>query len=116
MDSSHALSLDFFHDSPEEASFGRPFDEVKARCGVDMMQRAEEILAYWFDGVGDQGALHLESACLHRWFGKDAETAHEMREQLEHDHQRAAGGELSSWKETPRGRLALVILLDQLPR
>lgn len=31
-------------------------------------------------------------------------------------HERAARGELDSWAEAPRSRLALILLLDQVPR
>ena len=39
-----------------------------------------------------------------------------VRRTLGATHQRAAEGRLDDWGETPRGRLALVLLLDQVPR
>lgn len=40
----------------------------------------------------------------------------ELRERFGALHEAAARGELDDWRETPRGRLAVVILLDQLTR
>ena len=39
-----------------------------------------------------------------------------VRRTLGTTYQRAAEGRLEDWAETPRGRLALVLLLDQVPR
>lgn len=50
-----------------------------------------------------------------RWFRSTPEFDAEIRERFESTWRAAAGGELSDWEETPRGALALVILLDQLP-
>ena len=39
-----------------------------------------------------------------------------VRRTLSATYERAAEGRLDDWAETPRGRLALVLLLDQIPR
>lgn len=75
----------------------------------------ETVLGFW---LGDapatsEGAL---IAKLRRWFqggeALDAEIAARFSETLE----RALRGELDGWAATPRGRLALVIVLDQFTR
>jgi len=77
------------------------------------MERSEEILRYWFDEVGDWDFPPEREAM---WFGKDPEVDAEIRRRFGTDVERAAAGLLDDWAETPRGRLALVVLLDQFPR
>jgi uncharacterized protein (DUF924 family) len=70
-----------------------------------MDQRAEDILAFWFDEVGEAG-----------WYDPPAgldETCHARFATL---WEEARKGGCECWSVLPRGALALVILLDQLPR
>jgi uncharacterized protein (DUF924 family) len=80
------------------------------------MNRSEAILDYWFNGLNDQTLIDLESSTVKRWFSGEEATDREIRERFEEDHLQAARGEYNDWGDTPRGRLALVILLDQFPR
>jgi len=80
------------------------------------MNRSEAILDYWFRGLDDRTAVDLALPHVKRWFSGDEATDREIRELFEEDHLRAARGEYKGWGDTPRTRLALVILLDQVPR
>jgi uncharacterized protein (DUF924 family) len=80
------------------------------------MTRSETILDYWFKGLDDRTEVDLELPHVKRWFSGDEATDWEIRERFEADHLQAARGEYKAWENTPRGRLALVILLDQFPR
>ena len=82
--------------------------------------RASELRRFWF------GSLPLTPARLEErmrfWFAGD-ETAEERRRRDEECRARfeslvadAAQGRLASWAGSPRRRLALILLLDQLPR
>lgn len=51
-----------------------------------------------------------------KWFGRDAAFDQAIRETLEGAHHAAARGEHEDWLETAEGALALLILLDQVPR
>ena len=51
-----------------------------------------------------------------RWFGKDEGFDLTIRTGFLALHEAAARGELAAWEESAEGALALVILLDQLPR
>jgi uncharacterized protein (DUF924 family) len=73
------------------------------------MERVDEILSFWF---GDGSDPEHER----RWFAQDAAFDQACSAGFLADHQRAAVGELDSWKETPSGALALILLLDQFPR
>jgi uncharacterized protein (DUF924 family) len=50
------------------------------------------------------------------WFKKNAAFDAALRERFEAAHLAASRGEMASWGETPSGALALVLLLDQIPR
>jgi len=75
-------------------------------------QRALEVLAFWFGGEEKLGDAEPREV----WFEKSAEFDAEIERRFAPDHERAAAGELDGWLDTPGGALALVILLDQLPR
>lgn len=50
------------------------------------------------------------------WFRADMNFDERIRETLLATHEAAAAGDLDAWEETPHGALALLILLDQIPR
>jgi uncharacterized protein (DUF924 family) len=84
------------------------------------MERANEVLEFWF-GRGPWDAARLAERSRF-WFGagdpaevvagRDAL----IRTQLEPMLERAARGEFASWAASPKRRLALIILFDQVPR
>ena len=73
------------------------------------MERVAEILQFWF---GDGSDPEHER----RWFAQDAGFDQACRTGFLADHQRAVGGELDNWKDSPPSALALILLLDQFPR
>ncbi len=86
-----------------------------------MPDRASELRRFWF------GSLPLTASRLEErmrfWFGGDASDDEEQRRRDEALRARfeplvteAAQGRLASWAGSPRRRLALILLLDQLPR
>jgi uncharacterized protein (DUF924 family) len=50
------------------------------------------------------------------WFKNGADYDAEIFSRFGNDYFRAVDGEFNSWAESPRGRLALIILLDQFSR
>jgi uncharacterized protein (DUF924 family) len=74
--------------------------------------KAGEVLDFWFGREGEPGYGEFREA----WFTKDPEFDQRVRDRFEALHEAAAAGELDDWKEEARSCLALVILLDQLPR
>ena len=50
------------------------------------------------------------------WFGEDAVFDHEIQKEFADDVSRASEGKLDHWAHQPRGRLALILLLDQFRR
>ncbi|TDJ65027.1 MAG: DUF924 domain-containing protein [Proteobacteria bacterium] len=78
------------------------------------MTRIEEILSFWFGEIDADGLAKKEQA--ERWFRANAETDELIRERFASDLQKAIQGQLTSWEQYPRGRLALIVLLGQFSR
>ncbi len=77
------------------------------------MTEAEDILAFWFPpGLDADQAAH--SRQFQFWFGGGANG--QIAQRFAGTHEAAARGALDAWAETPRGRLALMIVLDQFSR
>jgi len=83
------------------------------------MHSAGDILEYWF-GIGDWTPARLTERTTF-WFGGDGAAAAAVRDadiraQLEPLLERASRGEFAGWASSPKRRLALMILFDQVPR
>ena len=74
----------------------------------------DTLLDFWFGTDPDDAVVAKEQAAL--WWSKNKQTDQEIRSRFEDQVRAAAQGELDPWARTARGRLALIILLDQLPR
>jgi uncharacterized protein (DUF924 family) len=74
--------------------------------------RAQALIDFWFGAPGDP-----EREC-HRdiWFKSTPEHDLVLRRQLLGDYEQAAAGALASWEAAPQSALALLLLLDQIPR
>ena len=73
---------------------------------------AQAVLAFWFGSETDSDY----GARQDRWFRADAMFDRTVCDHCAALHEHAASGRLDGWAATPRGSLALVILLDQVPR
>src|SRR4051812_4339138 len=83
------------------------------------MHSANDVLEFWF-GQGPMDPPRLMERNRF-WFGGDGPEAGaardaEIRARLEPMLERAAKGEYASWAGSPKRRLALIILFDQVPR
>ncbi len=79
------------------------------------MSDPEEILSYWFPPGYDADAETYRRQVM-RWFQGGDEVNREITERFAPILEQARRGELGWWAETPRGRLALIIVLDQFSR
>ena len=79
------------------------------------MERIDAVLDYWLGDIGADGGA-IDQACKTRWFSSSDETDQDIRDRFGQDLRRAIDGELAGWEPSPRGRLALIILLDQFTR
>jgi uncharacterized protein (DUF924 family) len=74
----------------------------------------QPLLDWWF-GSGETAA-EVASAQQGLWFGKQDSQDDYAREHFAPLVRQALAGELEDWTETAEGWLALILLLDQLPR
>lgn len=78
-----------------------------------MSTEVEEILQFWFGALAD-GFPTSDRTSL--WWGASDETDQLIEELFGTQVRHALRGELNAWSDNPRGRLALIILLDQFTR
>ena len=81
-----------------------------------MIERAKEILEFWFGDVGDDTPPEEAKAQTQKWFKRDDAFDRTIRERFGKDLKRAADGELRGWEDDRFGRLAVIIMLDQFSR
>jgi uncharacterized protein (DUF924 family) len=75
-------------------------------------ERARQLIDFWFAPEGDPGRERRRQI----WFKSTAEFDAALRERFFADHERAAAGALAAWEAMPESALALLLLLDQVPR
>ena len=78
-----------------------------------MQRNFENVLSFWF-GVLKNGRASDDKNGL--WYQSTPEQDQLITEQFGELHELAAAGDLDDWQASPRGSLALVILLDQMSR
>src|SRR5215475_14396861 len=73
----------------------------------------EEVLRFWFSSLptGDHAAMARQ---MEWWFRGGADS--EIIERFSALFTRATKGELDNWSQSPRSRLALIVVLDQFSR
>ena len=76
--------------------------------------RIDAILAFWFK-EHELSAPQIDHR-MDIWFGEDPAFDHEIRQNFAADVEKASAGKLDHWADEPRGRLALILLLDQFRR
>jgi uncharacterized protein (DUF924 family) len=75
-------------------------------------ERARALLDVWFGAPGDP----LREERREIWFRSTPEHDDRLRELFLADYERAAAGALADWEAAPDSALALMLLLDQIPR
>ncbi len=78
-----------------------------------MTTQAENVLNFWFGPSGS--AVEIAERQRRLWFGKSAANDQAVARQFAATLLAASVGQLDHWSNTPRGRLALIIVLDQFP-
>ena len=81
---------------------------------VDVEQAKGELLEFWFGDEPDDSVVAKAKAEL--WWGHLAETDELLQARFGAAASAAAAGVLDHWTGSPKGRLALILLLDQIPR
>jgi uncharacterized protein (DUF924 family) len=79
------------------------------------LNEIEQVLEFWFGACGPDGALDRVKQRM--WFSDGRQYDPVIRKRFGKLHRRAARGELDAeWAATPRGRIALIVVLDQFSR
>lgn len=89
-------------------------ESVGANITDEDQSRIDAIIAFWFKAQ-ELSAPQIDHR-LDVWFGEDEVFDQEIRGQFADDVERASEGALEHWADEPRGRLALILLLDQFRR
>lgn len=77
-------------------------------------ERIDEILSFWFKEQ-ELSAPQIDRR-MDTWFGEDPIFDHDIEKAFAVDIEKACSGELDHWADEPRGRLALILLIDQFRR
>lgn len=80
--------------------------------GMSLPARAKALLDFWFGAEGDPAREKRREI----WFKSTEAFDQAVRADFLEDHERAVRGELAEWEGAPCAALALVLLLDQVPR
>jgi uncharacterized protein (DUF924 family) len=78
------------------------------------MSTPEELLSFWFGELDEHG--HADGEHARRWYMKNEAFDEELRSRFGELHAAVVGGQHEGWLASDRGRLAYVIVLDQLSR
>ena len=76
----------------------------------------EEVLSYWFPEGIDDADSQTRRHQMDRWLAGGPEVDREITERFGEVLEQARRGELDHWAQTARGRLALIVVLNQFSR
>lgn len=91
-------------------------DEASSEMAQDSKERnpITDVLDFWFGFL--PGPTYFPQNKMSIWFASNPEIDRQIRDNFGEDVIKAERGEYNHWRDTPRGRLALILLLDQIPR
>lgn len=89
-------------------------ESMDATITDDDQIRIERIHAFWFK-EHELTAPQIDGR-MDTWFGEDPQFDQDIRTGFLRDVEDASEGKLDHWAHQPKGRLALIILLDQFRR
>jgi len=87
-----------------------------AAPGEGAVSTPEEVLSYWFPEDFSNADPETRRRQMERWMAGGPEVDREITERFGQVLEQARRGELDHWAETARGRLALIVVLDQFSR
>jgi uncharacterized protein (DUF924 family) len=89
-------------------------ESMDATITDDDQIRIDAILSFWF--MEQQLSAPQIDGRMDTWFGEDPVFDEEIAKEFSGDVEKASEGNLDHWAHEPRGRLALILLLDQFRR
>lgn len=91
-----------------------PAKNEQPKPSYPLPERAMEILDFWFGPLSDTSYFPEDK--MEMWLDTNPSVDRQLWENFAQDVMKARNGDYNSWRQTPRGRLALIILLDFIPR
>lgn len=91
-----------------------PGEPATATITGDDQRRIDAVLKFWFREEA-LSAPQIDRR-MDVWFGDNPAFDRDLEKRFGDDVERASAGRLDHWAGTPRGRLALILLLDQFRR
>jgi uncharacterized protein (DUF924 family) len=79
-----------------------------------MDERIDDVLDFWFGELDELGRASADRRKL--WWTKSDAFDQTIRSRFREDHAAIVAGRRESWRSSPRGALAYIIVLDQLSR
>ena len=79
-----------------------------------MQVSTDDVLLFWFGELDEHGLANEQTSA--KWWTKNPAFDEEVRARFGDLHASIARGEKEAWLDDPRGRLAYVVVLDQLSR
>lgn len=79
-----------------------------------MTDKIHELLHFWFGDVGSADLPNSDRTSL--WFSDNNELKQQFVKNFMNEYEALIAGQLQDWEKTPRGCLALIILMDQFSR
>ena len=89
-------------------------ESVDVNITDEDLLRIEAVLSFWFEEQA-LSAPQIDRR-MEIWFGSDPVFDMELDKEFSNDVELASTGKLNHWAESPRGRLALIIMIDQFRR
>lgn len=89
-------------------------ESMDATITDDDQIRIDTILSFWF--MEQELSAPQIDGRMDTWFGEDPVFDHQIAKEFAEDVDKASEGKLDHWAHEPRGRLALILLLDQFRR
>lgn len=89
-------------------------DPMASTIADDDQLRIEAVISFWFREQSLSAPMIDQRMDV--WFGENEAFDDEIREEFLDDIAAASNGRYDDWAATPRGRLALILLLDQFRR
>ena len=80
------------------------------------MSTPEQVLSYWFPEDFSNADPETRRRQMERWMAGGPEVDREITERFGETLEQGRRGELDHWAQTARGRLALIVVLDQFSR
>ena len=89
-------------------------ESMDATITDDDQIRIDAVLSFWF--MEQQLSAPQIDGRMDTWFGEDPVFDEEIAKEFSGDVEKASEGKLDHWAHETRGRLALILLLDQFRR